>query len=167
MLKKKTDIEEWLVWFIWFVAIYFLLFLITGKGFGAEPSLTKDQKVVAMTILGEARGEGKAGMYAVACVLQQRSINRKLTPRQVCLQNRTVKGKKIHQFSCWNDGKESHSLKTPHGIYAKFLAMNLHRLQLSYVKNADHYCTLRTHNYWTRKSEPVKIIGNHKFFKLR
>jgi spore germination cell wall hydrolase CwlJ-like protein len=125
----------------------------------ADTALTRSQRIVALTILGEARGEGKAGMYAVACVIQQRSKNRKITPAQVCLQKR--------QFSCWNDGKESHSLKTPQGIYAKFLAINLSRLQLSYVKNADHYCTLKTHNYWTRTSKPVKIIGNHKFFKLR
>ena len=39
-----------------------------------EKQLTQEQKVIAMTILGEARGEGKAGMYAVACVIAQRSI---------------------------------------------------------------------------------------------
>jgi spore germination cell wall hydrolase CwlJ-like protein len=133
--------------------------LLTNRGFGAEPNLTKGQKIVAMTILGEARGEGKSGMYAVACVIQQRSKNRGITPAQACRQK--------WQFSCWNDGKESHSLKTSQGIYAKFLAINLHRLQLSYVKNADHYCTLNTNNKWTRKSKPVKVIGNHKFFKLR
>jgi spore germination cell wall hydrolase CwlJ-like protein len=136
-----------------------------------------EEGVVAMTILGEARGEGKAGMYAVACVLKQRSINRKLTPTQVCLQNRIVKGKRIHQFSCWNytslvgRGRNKSKLKgllnTNEGVYAKYLAKNIHNLKRDYVKNADHYCTLKTQNYWTRKSKPVKIIGNHKFFKLR
>ena len=124
---------------------------------GAE--LTKEQAIVAQTILGEARGEGKAGMYAVACVIQKRVVNRSMTAHKVCLQRK--------QFSCWNDGKESNSLDTTQGIYAKYLAVNLHRLQLSYVKDADHYCTLRTHNYWTKGKKPVAVIGNHKFFKLR
>ena len=130
-------------------------------------ALTKEQKIVAQTILGEARGEGKAGMYAVACVLQKRVINRRMKAHKVCLQSKLVKGRRIFQFSCWNDGKESNSLDTPQGIYAKFLAVNLHRLQLSYIKDADHYCTLRTHNYWTKGNKPVAIIGNHKFYKLR
>ena len=32
-------------------------------------TLTREQKVVAITILAEARGEGNAGMYAVAAVI--------------------------------------------------------------------------------------------------
>jgi spore germination cell wall hydrolase CwlJ-like protein len=144
---------------------------------GCASALADDKEVVAMTILGEARGEGKAGMYAVACVLKQRSINRKLTPTQVCLQNRIVKGKRIHQFSCWNytslvqHGRNKSKLKalleTEEGEYAKMLANNIHNLKRDYVEHADHYCTLKTQNYWTRKSKPVKIIGNHKFYKLR
>ena len=152
-----------------------LTFIVIGcaSALGDE----RENEIVAMTILGEARGEGKAGMYAVACVLKQRSINRKLTPTQVCLQNRIVKGKRIHQFSCWNytslvqygrtRAKLKALLKTEEGEYAKLLASNMHNLKREYVKNADHYCTLNTHNYWTKKSEPVRIIGNHKFFKLR
>jgi len=152
-----------------------LTFIVIGcaSALGDE----RENEIVAMTILGEARGEGKAGMYAVACVLKQRSINRKLVLTQVCLQSRVVKGKRIWQFSCWEytslvqhaarDKKLRGLLKTKEGEYAKLLASNMHNLKREYVKNADHYCTLNTHNYWTRKSEPVRIIGNHKFFKLR
>ena len=129
-----------------------------------------EQDVVAMTLLGEARGEGKAGMYAVACVIAQRSIKWKrngksITPKQVCLQER--------QFSCWNK-KDPNRKKLPtllkthqHATYAKMLAANINNLQRSYVGNADHYCHVNTHNYWTRTSTPIKVIGNHKFFKLR
>jgi spore germination cell wall hydrolase CwlJ-like protein len=137
----------------------------------------KESDIIAMTILGEARGEGEAGMYAVACVLKQRSINRGLTLKQVCLQNKLVKGRRIHQFSCWNYtsltqyGRNRAKLKallnTKQGEYAKRLASNIHNLKREYVKHADHYCTLNINNYWTRKSKPVKVIGNHKFFKLR
>ena len=131
-------------------------------------ALTKDQEIIAMTILGEARGEGHAGMYAVACVIAQRVINRNKTAKQVCLQ----KGKRIWQFSCW-DERDPNRKKLPtllkthqHAAYAKMLATNINNLQRSYVGNADHYCHVNTHNYWTRTSTPIKVIGNHKFFKL-
>ena len=130
--------------------------------FGAEPS---QRDVVAMTILGEARGEGKAGMYAVACVIAQRAINRNKTAKQICWQE--------WQFSCWNKNDPNRKklptlLKThQHSAYAKLLATNINNLQRSYVGNADHYCHVNTHNKWTRKGKTIKVIGNHKFFKLR
>ena len=43
-------------------------------------TLTREQKVVAITILAEARGEGTKGMYAVAAVIAQRAMERKRTP---------------------------------------------------------------------------------------
>jgi hypothetical protein len=52
------------------------------------------EETVAITILAEARGEGKSGMYAVACVISQRAKERKKSAAQVCLQP--------WQFSCWN-----------------------------------------------------------------
>ena len=42
-------------------------------------ALGGDEEIVALTILGEARGEGTQGMYAVACVIQERSEKKKLT----------------------------------------------------------------------------------------
>ena len=145
-----------------------VVFILLAMGaLGAEPS---QRDVVAMTILGEARGEGKAGMYAVACVIAQRSIEWKrngksITPRQVCLQE--------WQFSCWNKNDPNRKklptlLKThQHAAYAKMLATNINNLQRSYVGNADHYCHVNTHNKWTRKGKTIKVIGKHKFFKLR
>ena len=62
--------------------IVFVLILFAMGACGAEPS---ERDVVAMTILGEARGEGEAGMYAVACVIAQRVINRNKTAKQVIL----------------------------------------------------------------------------------
>ena len=45
--------------------------------------LTREQKVVAITILAEARGEGEAGMYAVGAVIAQRAFERKQTAESV------------------------------------------------------------------------------------
>jgi spore germination cell wall hydrolase CwlJ-like protein len=127
-----------------------------------------DSQIVAMTIWGEARGEGKAGMYAVACVISQRSINRNTTPAEVCLQRK--------QFSCWQNQFSSNQtpmatferkLKTKEGVYAMLLAKNIKGLDRSFVKYADHYVTLKTQVYWMNGHKPVIVIGNHKFFKLR
>ena len=48
-------------------------------------TLSRETKVIAITILAEARGEGHAGMYAVGAVIAQRAFERKLTPTEVCL----------------------------------------------------------------------------------
>ena len=148
---------------LWMI-ILTLVLIVCASAIAEE----KDSDIVAMTILGEARGEGKAGMYAVACVIAQRSIEWKrngksITPKQVCLQD--------WQFSCWNKNDPNRKklptlLKThQHAAYAKTLATNLNNLQRSYVNNADHYCHVNTHRKWTGKT--IKVIGNHKFFKLR
>ena len=61
--------------------------------------LTLGQRIVAQTILGEARGEGEAGMYGVACVIQER-IKSKHWPNDakgVCFQK--------SQFDVWTERK--------------------------------------------------------------
>jgi len=154
--------------------IVFVLILFAMGACGAE--LTQ-REVVAMTILGEARGEGKAGMYAVATVINQRAINRNKTPKQVCLQP--------WQFSCWNESDVNRAklgelyLTHPMRDYAIRLAANITELKKSYTKNADHYCHVNENPYWSyrivvrdnkkirRYIKPVAVIGNHKFYKLR
>tara|TARA_Y100000310_G_C20477738_1_gene713217 strand:- start:63 stop:512 length:450 start_codon:yes stop_codon:yes gene_type:complete len=141
------------------------LLLLTSAVYASELKLPLDydERVVTMTILGEARGEGKAGMYAVACVIRKRMEERKLPAVGVCLQKK--------QFSCWNNSDET-LFKLLNGskehVYAMSLAAAVIKggLKLDYVKHANHYCTLKTHNYWTKGRKPVKVIGNHKFFKL-
>ena len=158
-----------LTFLLTFLILNMLLFTAVTVASGQE--LTLDQEVVAKTILGEARGEGKGGMYAVACVIAQRSIMRSRTPKDVCLRK--------DQFSFWKEipnsklddknRKEVSKLiktDTDNTRYAKALAIHVMKLDRSYVNYADHYCTLNTYNYWTKGRTPVKIIGNHKFYKL-
>ena len=123
---------------------------------------TKAEKIVAITILAEARGEGTKGMYAVAAVIAQRANERKMTPSQVCLQRL--------QFSCWN-GKSvkdlEHLLKVPHAKYALLLARNVSLLSREYVGFANHYHNNKIKTpYWAKGKKPVKVIGNHLFYKL-
>ena len=132
-----------------------ILILLACGAMAQDRQLTQEQRIIAMTILGEARGEGEAGMYAVGCIIAQRSIAWGKTPRQVCL--------KKWQFSCWNPNDPNKAklpslLNTPQGAYAKRLAVNLKQLQRSYINNADHYCTLSSNPFWSYKT----VIKNGK-----
>ena len=144
-----------------FAAVVVALTVFAGDGH-KHFKTTKAEKIVAITILAEARGEGTKGMYAVAAVIAQRANERKLTPSQVCLQRL--------QFSCWN-GKSvkdlEHLLKVPQAKYALLLARNVSLLSREYVGFANHYHNNKIKTpYWAKGKRPVKIIGNHLFYKL-
>jgi len=151
----------------------------------AEQPLTKDEEIIAITLMGEARGEKSFGMYAVACVIQKRADERKLTPAQVC--------KEKWQFSCWNKGQEKNldlmrrllKHNTVEARYAKQLARAIcagGRLAHGITGNANHYYSTKAMSeppYWTYKTikrknqasikvriTPSRIIGNHAFYKL-
>ena len=143
------------------------LFVLSGIAYGQHThnnvKLTRETKIIAITILAEARGEGQGGMYAVGAVIAQRAFERKRTPAEVCL--------KKWQFSCWNGKKLKdleHLLKVPQGKYALALAKNIKLLSRDFVGFANHY-----HNnkikppYWAKGNKPVKKIGNHVFYKIK
>ena len=68
--------------------------------------MTAEILVIALTILGDARGEGFEGMAGVASVIQTRAIERKQTASQVCLSPK--------QFSFWNGGVSEAKKKKLH-----------------------------------------------------
>ena len=119
--------------------------------------------VVALTILAEARGEGKDGMAAVACVIAQRAENRSITPKKVCLQK--------WQFSCWNGKSEKdldHLYKSPMADWALYLEENIHSMNRAKVGFADHYyADWIKAPYWAKGQKPVAVIGQHKFYRLK
>lgn len=124
-------------------------------------SPTAKAGIVALTILAEAQSEGKSGMSAVACVIAQRSLNRNLTPEQVCLQPK--------QFSCWNGKTEAdlaHLLKLPQAKTALWLEANLHRLNRAKIGYADHYHADYVKPYWADKTKKTIAIGKHIFYRL-
>ena len=136
-------------------------------------ALTQEQNIIAQTILGEARGEGREGMYAVACVIKQRMELKSFpnTAKAVCLQPSQFDDWTQHPKVKWDDKNRDtvRRLLKSNGDtarYAKGLAIYIKKLDLSYVENATHYCTINTHNYWTKGRKPVRIIGKHKFFRL-
>ena len=160
---------------------YGLLCLFSYVAYAAEP--TPQVRTVTATILAEARGEGEAGMYAVACVIEKRARNRKLKPSAVCMQPK--------QFSCWikTIGKKGFELQRAkrnvwyavrttrkETDYATLLARAVcanwnnektTALELDFIKHADHYHAKSVTPYWTKGKKPVAIIKNHVFYKLR
>jgi spore germination cell wall hydrolase CwlJ-like protein len=147
-----------------------LIICLLASSAVADEVLTRDERVVALTILGEARGEGKTGMYAVGCVIQKRSSNRNLTSAQVCHES--------WQFSIWNAGKGKikkerdlwHLWESKETAYARKLARYLckNTIVLDDITNgADHYCTLNANPSWAKDKKPAAIIGRHKFYKLK
>ena len=158
-----------------------ILIALATSVFGGE----KEQRIIALTILGEARGEGASGMYAVGCVLQERAREGNLTPAKVC--------HVPYQFSVWNAGKGkikkeselSDLWKSKSAPYAKSLALAIDndlKLVQDFTGNADHYYSskiLKKPPYWAFKTikkngkevkveiKPTKIIGNHVFYNLR
>ena len=142
---------------------FIILLLLPFTGI-ADEALSRSERICALTILGEARGEGKRGMFAVACVIQQRSAQRKLSPDKVCLEP--------SQFDTWTGKKERdlwHLWKAKEMMYARELARYLCRDDVclrDITNGADHFCTTKSNPYWVKGKKPVAIIGNHKFFRL-
>lgn len=127
----------------------------------AEPTLTDEQQIIALTLLAEARGEGVEGMEAVAMVIKQRMANRKQTASQVCLAPK--------QFSCWN-GKSSDNLRhlwqSPAAPDAIKVVRRFDELDPAVIDYADHYCTVNIQPFWAIVQVPVVVIGNHTFYRL-
>jgi hypothetical protein len=102
-------------------------------------------------------------MYAVGACIAQRAFERKQTPTEVCL--------KKWQFSCWN-GKSvkdlEHLLKTPQAKYAITVAKNVKSLSREFIGYANHYHAtwMKKKPYWAKGQKPVKVIGQHAFYKL-
>ena len=161
--------------------VFFFLFSCAAS---ADQSLTTEERIVALTLLGEARGESEIGVYAVGCVIQKRAAQRKLTPAQVCLQP--------WQFSIWNAGKGKVKKESELDYlwdskciivrYAKLIAKCIcgnKQLNHAWVGHANHYYSTDIKPpYWTYKKvikngrevkvpiKPVAKIGKHVFYKL-
>jgi spore germination cell wall hydrolase CwlJ-like protein len=128
---------------------------------------------IARTIWGEARGEGVAGMQAVASVILNRvAVADRFggywwgnTILEVC--------HKPYQFSCWNktdpnfrklisvtDEDQSFAM-------AKRIAT---RAILGFVQDATygatHYHERSILPYWAKGQTPSAVIGRHIFYKL-
>ena len=126
-------------------------------------TMTAELFIVALTILGEARGETFEGMSGVASVIQTRMIERKQTASQVCLSPK--------QFSFWNGGVSEATKKkllaTSQGKNALYLAdLVIHKQMPDIVRGANHYHAISVSPKWAKDTKLVATIRNHKFYRL-
>lgn len=156
------------------VAIVSLGLSVTARGKGKPamviPLVRGDIDVLARTLYGEARGEGVAGMQAIAWVVVNRV--RRGPPRF----KPDVVGVVMapHQFSCWSrsdpNSKICASVSESDPIFA--LAIYAASSVLSgevrdMVGGADHYHAtwLRPYPAWAASMKQTKVIGQHVFYK--
>lgn len=122
---------------------------------------------LARTIWAEARGEGRQGMEAVACVI----LNRAAKP---CWWGRSIESvcTKPWQFSCWNanDPNLSKLLSVTEKDGSFKEAVEIATLAEAgelkdMVFGATHYHTITISPKWAQGHTPVVVIGNHAFYK--
>lgn len=145
-------------------------------------------QILGLTLWAEARGEGRAGLVAVGCVIRNRADNPGWWGRSiegVCL--------KPWQFSCWNLGDDPNHLKllaqanllldhlTPDARLDLCLGVAggiVDRTTPDAVDRCDHYYNPKamkpagTIPSWAKDPltkqpmPPVKIVGSHWFYRL-
>lgn len=134
--------------------------LLVGLNINAFGRSLSDREVIALTLLGEARGEGEIGMRAVGSVIANRASERHQSIRTVCLQP--------YQFSCWlGKGVAVKLLKSREGVIAGKLAdAMLNKRLCDVTSGANHYCRFDCHPNWADPDLMVMRLGNHCFYRL-
>ena len=130
-----------------------------------------DQVVLAKTLWGEARGEGREGMEAVAAVVLNRrrtAYRDRTTASEVCLDPK--------QFSCWNaDDPNSRKLtridKQPDDDFNVAMVVAAKALRgylVDPTQGARHYVAttlpLSRRPRWLDEKRPCVVIGRHEFY---
>ena len=143
------------------IAGVYLIYRLAKKGV----DMTSDQNdLLARTIYGEARGEGKKGMQAVANVVMNRVKKGGwwgASIKDVVL--------KPYQFSCWNENDPNRAiilkatdaqLKQAREIADAAIAGTLPDI----TGGATHYHAKSITPYWAASLTKTASIGNHVFY---
>lgn len=132
-----------------------------------------EMDVLARTLWGEARGEGTAGMQAVAGVILNRVRRAELRGGYWWGNNIIQVCQKPYQFSCWN--RSDPNFKKLQAVDEKDLyfanAVRLARRAISggleeLTGGATHYHAAGTSPYWAKGEKPSAVIGNHIFYRI-
>ena len=130
-----------------------------------------ERRLIASVICAESGGEIRVGQEAVYEVLWTRATDRKRSLARVALRPK--------QFSCLNNrtaaslvlamSKHKH-YRWVHDTLLKFPPLTLHTVHPSMEKlntnRANHYHATRVSPYWA-KGQSGKVIGNHKFYRIK
>lgn len=124
---------------------------------------TYGQQVVAAVLMGEAWGEGRVGMIAVAEVIRTRADQEGISPLAVV--------KKPLQFTSLNGTSPQRLIRKYQEAREWPVALEIARTMYNtpdqlpgITRGADHF----DHGvpYWARNKTPVAVIGRHKFYRL-
>lgn len=134
-----------------FIRTLIIYVLLTASAFGSSDVLD-----VAWTIYKEAEGETYHGKCAVATVIYNRVMNRRLTYQQVVKQPK--------QFSCWNSNPEPRVYDNIYFTQCLFLSHQLHDGTFEPLANWNMYCNPKncSPNWYKLLVDPC-IIDNHTF----
>jgi spore germination cell wall hydrolase CwlJ-like protein len=133
--------------------------------FALIDSRTRAERILTAVLIGEAGGEGKAGMEAVADVILNRHLASGRTMIDVVLEPSA--------FSCLNNTRwdllfekaAEHSRFREARTISKLLLHHPEALPRR-VGGADHYARSDVHPYWAEGVAPEAVVGNHTFWKL-
>lgn len=129
-----------------------------------------EDELLARVLWGEARGEGAAGMSAVAAVVMTRVANPRWWGRDL----RSVLLQRA-QFSCLlnNDPNLPKLLGVGVADPAYRLALSIARQAIAgtladETGGADHYLVtaIQSRTKWAKGRAPTAVIGRHSFFRL-
>jgi spore germination cell wall hydrolase CwlJ-like protein len=161
------------LWLAVFVAMMVVVHTPKAEGkerFGMVHLRKGDVDVLARTLFGEARGEGRKGMEAVAWVILNRV--RRGAPRFHNTVTEVCKAK--YQFTCWaaSDPNAKICAAVDESDPSFLLALNVSTAVLGGMvpdptKGADHYFVTKMANppEWRKKMELQATIGAHSFYK--
>ncbi len=129
--------------------------------------------VLARTLWGEARGEGTAGMQAVACVVLNRVAESDKRGRYWWGNNIIQVCQKPYQFSCWNRSdpnfRKLQSVDESDLYFATALRMAKRAIMGALDDlsgGATHYHAKGITPYWSRGEKPTAEIGHHIFYRI-
>ncbi|MCB1558080.1 MAG: cell wall hydrolase [Alphaproteobacteria bacterium] len=129
--------------------------------------------ILARTLWGEARGEGKAGMEAVAMVILNRAEIARAAGGYWWGNSVIEVCRKPYQFSCWNKSDPNMPKLLSVGLdnpYFSTAVRVARRALLGFLsdptKGATHYHARSVQPYWAKGQKPVAVIGRHIFYRL-
>lgn len=130
--------------------------------------------VLARTLWGEARGEGTAGMSAVAHVVLNRVAIAEARAGYWWGSNIIQVCQKPYQFSAWNRSdpnfRKLQKVEKSDLQFATALRLARRAIQNKLgddqTKGATHYHAAGIAPYWAENEKPSAVIGGHIFYKL-
>ncbi|MEO0391682.1 MAG: cell wall hydrolase [Pseudomonadota bacterium] len=151
----------------------------TAPSHQGGPHISQAVDTLARTLWGEARGEGRHGMEAVAAVIMNRvAIADRRGGRYWWGAHVVAVCRRPWQFSCWNandpNRRQLEAVTEQDPVFATALTVARHAINGLLTDptapagefGATHYHARGITPHWAIGKRPVATIGRHIFFRL-